>query len=519
MATKFQITKASVFPAFIVLELSAALVLFFFAESSTTIQLVMLILVGAAIVKALYSFLNAHHEAKNVEQLLEQLQNLNETYLNSDKTSAKSKVDIAKVLEENFADFSRSIDQVENDTKAEGSKSGLLYVKLNDLKEKVRLSNEKDKNTIWASEGHSNVAEILRANSDNLENACYKVISFLTKYVNAQVGAIYIAEEDQNKNMNLELKACYAFNKRRIIEQTIDVRENLIGQCFLEQEVMLLKEVPENYLKITSGLGENKPRNLILVPLKFNDTVHGVVELASFHQFSTFEIDFLKKLSEIIASSILQVRNSQQTRELLNLSQNQSEEMRASEEELRQNMEELESTQEQMHRQVEELTSLKKALEKERYLFEALMNSLPDAIYFKDRESKLVRVSKHMEKSFGIPEAELIGKSDFDFQDREHAKKAFDDERTIMLTRRPLVDIIEKETRSDGTEVWVATTKLPLINASNEVVGTFGISRNISKLKNLEKTVELKEKQMEAEKLVYEQKIKDMENQLKLVNK
>jgi methyl-accepting chemotaxis protein len=178
-------------------------------------------------------------------------------------------------------------------------------------------------------------------------------------------------------------------------------------------------------------------------------------------------------------------------------------------------MEELEATQEAIQRQVEELTTLKQELEKERYLFDALMNFLPDSIYYKDKSSKLIRVSKHMADTFHKRPSELIGKSDFDFQDAEHAIKAFEDELNIMRTRKPLVDIVEKETRADGTEVWVSTTKLPLLNATGEVVGTFGISRNISKVKQVEKSVQEKELNMVAEKNKYEEKIRELEQLIK----
>ena len=117
---------------------------------------------------------------------------------------------------------------------------------------------------------------------------------------------------------------------------------------------------------------------------------------------------------------------------------------------------------------------------------------MPDAIYFKDKESKFLRVSKYMvDKHLAHnPDAsvnDLLGKSDFDFKDKEHAMEAFQDELEIQKTKKPKIDYIEKETREDGSERWVASTKLPLINPHGEVVGTFGMSRDITKLKKLEK--------------------------------
>ena len=138
------------------------------------------------------------------------------------------------------------------------------------------------------------------------------------------------------------------------------------------------------------------------------------------------------------------------------------------------------------------LKDLNESLEKEKYYLDSLMDNMPDAIYFKDKESKFLRVSKYMvDKHLAHnPDAsinDLLGKSDFDFKDKVHAAEAYQDEQEIQQTRKPKIDYIEKETRDDGSERWVATTKLPLINPHGEVVGTFGMSRDITKLKILEK--------------------------------
>jgi PAS domain S-box-containing protein len=111
---------------------------------------------------------------------------------------------------------------------------------------------------------------------------------------------------------------------------------------------------------------------------------------------------------------------------------------------------------------------------------------MPDAIYFKDKDSRILKVSKYMADHFGFTVDELIGKTDFDIQDEMHAREAFEDEQIIQRTRVPKIDYIEKENRKDGTEYWITTTKMPLLNAKGEVVGTFGMSRDITKVKMLE---------------------------------
>lgn len=142
--------------------------------------------------------------------------------------------------------------------------------------------------------------------------------------------------------------------------------------------------------------------------------------------------------------------------------------------------------QEELQKNVEELERLKEELLQEKYFLDSLMDNMPDAIYFKDQESRLIRVSKFMAERFGGTVDSLIGKSDFDFQKPERAKEAYEDEQNIQKTRTPKVDYVEKEVWANGSEHWVSTTKIPLLNGKGEVMGTFGISRDITKTKLME---------------------------------
>lgn len=147
---------------------------------------------------------------------------------------------------------------------------------------------------------------------------------------------------------------------------------------------------------------------------------------------------------------------------------------------------------EEISRNFEELTALKEDLQVEKYYLDSLMDYMPDAIYFKDKESRFIRVSKYMvNKHFpnhsGATVNELLGKTDFDLQDEKHAREAYEDEKEIQRTGKPKIDYLEKEIAEDLTERWVATTKLPMLNAHGEIVGTFGISRDVTKIRMLEK--------------------------------
>ena len=127
------------------------------------------------------------------------------------------------------------------------------------------------------------------------------------------------------------------------------------------------------------------------------------------------------------------------------------------------------------------------ALIEERYLLHTLMDNLPDAVYFKDRESHFTRINKADVKLFGLSgPAQAVGKTDFDFFTTEHAQEAYNDEQQIIRTGQPVVGKEEMETWPDGHVTWASTTKMPLRDAKGNIIGTFGVSRDVTERKRAE---------------------------------
>jgi PAS domain S-box-containing protein len=132
------------------------------------------------------------------------------------------------------------------------------------------------------------------------------------------------------------------------------------------------------------------------------------------------------------------------------------------------------------------------ALAQEQYLMHTLMDSLPDHIYFKDHESRFIRINKSMARFLGLNDTDqAVGKTDFDFFTEEHAKQAYEDEQTIIRTGQ-LLNIEEKETHRDRPDTWVSTIKLSLRNKDGNITGTFGISRDITERKKADEEIRLK---------------------------
>ncbi len=163
---------------------------------------------------------------------------------------------------------------------------------------------------------------------------------------------MFVLEHDEADELYLKLSACYAFDRKKFINKRINIGEGLVGQVYLEGRTTLLKTVPGNYISITSGLGNASPSCVLLVPMKHNDAVQVILELASFRVFEPNEIEFLERAGEFIASAIANVQNNEKNKQMMVQMQEQAEQMKAQEEEMRQNLEELEATQEDMRRRV-----------------------------------------------------------------------------------------------------------------------------------------------------------------------
>ena len=162
------------------------------------------------------------------------------------------------------------------------------------------------------------------------------------------------------------------------------------------------------------------------------------------------------------------------------------------------------------------LYNMREKFEKEKALLDALLDNVPDVIYFKDIESKFIRMSQSLVNVHKAESAqELIGKSDFDLFG-SHAQKAFNDEQEIIKTGKPLLNHIEKEDRRDGSQVFVSTTKMPLKDVNGEIIGTFGISRNITELKLAEQEARQQSEELKKKEELIEQSLNAVNKQNRL---
>jgi PAS domain S-box-containing protein len=272
-----------------------------------------------------------------------------------------------------------------------------------DEEQKRRIEDDKRS---WATHGIAKFAELLRQNNDNIQELSFSIIKNLVKYLDANQGGMFILNDDEVGEKSVELKACFAFNRKKFLKKTIFYGEGLVGTCLQEGETIFLTDVPNSYIAITSGLGDSNPRCILIVPLKLNDEIFGVLEIASFKVLEPYQVEFVERIAESIAATISTVKINIRTTELLHQSQEQSEEMRAQEEEMRQNMEEMHATQEEMERKEIESQSFYEAINESVGLVEISM------------DGNVRRVNKIFCDTMLYTEGELSGHSHAKFFDK-----------------------------------------------------------------------------------------------------
>lgn len=248
----------------------------------------------------------------------------------------------------------RIINDIENnnlnkDYSAEKEKGVLVNAILN-MRGKIIEIQDKEKQNHWITEGIASFSETLRKSNNDLKEICEAIVSKLVKYIEANQGSIYLYNEESK---TLELKSTYAYDRKRFVHQNIELGEGLVGQCYLEQEKIILTNVPNDYIKITSGLGEALPNNIAIIPIKTNTEILGIIEIASFRVLETHQIEFLEQIAHEIANTIKSVKTNEYTHRLLEQSNLVTQELKNQEEEMRQNLEELQATQEELLRKDE----------------------------------------------------------------------------------------------------------------------------------------------------------------------
>lgn len=307
------------------------------------------------------------------------------------------------------------------------------------MQTKLKALNDDEQKRQWSNEGLAKFVDILRTSNDNIHILGDNIISALVKYTGSNQGGLYTLNEEDVADKHLELISLFAFNIKRYEKKKIKLGEGLLGQTFLEKETTYLNEVPQEYVRITSGLGEANPKSLLMVPLRVDKEIYGIVELASFKEYQPHEIAFVEKLGETIASTLASVKSAQRNRHLIEQFQQQTEEMRAQEEEMRQNMEELQATQEEIARK--EQRYIARINELERMVSD---ESKPDLIALQQELRKKEQEYQDMVQKFELKSREKPKEDDWGLAEEVERELKINLE-AIKITREELTPNIGKK--------------------------------------------------------------------------
>lgn len=348
----------------------------------------------------------------------------------------------------------------------------------------------------WNSESLALFNDILRSDHDNLEKLSLNIIRNLINKLRANQGGLFlIVEEDGRRYLNLE--ASVAFDRQKFHKKTIEIGEGLAGECVLEKQTILLNKVPDDYVHITSGLGGSRPTAVVIVPLKKDNTVMGLIEIASFNTFEPHEVEFLEKIAENITETIINVRLNVQNIQLVERFQQQAEEMKAQEEELRQNIEELRATHEQIEKMKAEdkarMDRMLKEMENNKDLLIHVLDNIPGKIFVKDKDGVLLLLNSEVARVYHKKVNEMIGTSDFDNHPYEQAKQYREKELEILA--RGGETYIQEETLT-GEVRYLQTTKKPFHIPGTGETGLLGFQIDVTETRRLQDTVEKLKKEI-----------------------
>jgi len=234
------------------------------------------------------------------------------------------------------------------------------------LKNAIEEENKRkveDSQRSRTSEGLALFADILRKYTKDITELSNQIVSNLVKFLNANQGGIFILNDNNPDDIYYDLLGAYAYNRVKFLDKQVRPGEGLVGSVAVEKYTIYMTDVPQEYIEIESGIGSANPNSILIVPLKIEDNVLGIIELASFNIFAKYEIELVEKIAESIAATLSTARINSKTAELLEQSKLTTAKMHRQEEEMLQNIEELKITQDESNRREQKLRESLKEIE------------------------------------------------------------------------------------------------------------------------------------------------------------
>src|SRR5438128_1106200 len=245
----------------------------------------------------------------------------------------------------------------------------VLKDNINEMIRNLKETTEKNTEQDWLKTNLARFARMLQGQRDPM-TVSKMILSELAPLVNAEHGVFYGMIGPNGTEPHLTFQAGYAYRRRKDVPTQFRIGEGLVGQCAFEKKKILITDVPGDYLKITSGLGEAKPLNILVLPVLFEGDVRAVIELASFQRFSQTHQDFLDQLMESIGIVLNNIEANSRTEELLKQSQSLANELQSQQDQLQRTNEELAEKARQLAQQYAEIEQKRNEVEVAKSLVE-----------------------------------------------------------------------------------------------------------------------------------------------------
>jgi PAS domain S-box-containing protein len=366
------------------------------------------------------------------------------------------KVDeLVSTLKDN-AEFAKRIGEGKYDTEFKpASENDVLGTSLITMRKNLVENERRDKERNWIVRGVAEISEVLRAH-DTLDTLGEDVIKFILGKISAIQGAFYVVNDEDEKNPVVEMRASYAYGRKKYLQKKFKFAQGLVGQAVAEKETILRTEIPADYVTITSGiLGEQRPTCLLIVPLITNEEVYGVLEFAGFKRFDSSQVNFVNELSLILARTIFNIKVNERTRKLLAEAQAMSNELKEKQEVLRQNAEEMQATQEELQRTNQRLEDQIEEVNRTQKRMQLLLENASEVITIYEEDETIRYISPSVEAILGYGQKELIGKSDLDKVHADHREIFKGLFRKMLDSPDEKVTIQYEYKAKDGNFIWI----------------------------------------------------------------
>ncbi len=400
-----------------------------------------------------------NHSDTETEEIIE--------YTNNISKNLKEKISFSGSIGEN----NRQTEEIDFDEKdILGNSLVKLKQKLLSAEEKNRQRFEEEQTRNWFNEGIAGFGEIFRSDWENIDELSFLIINKLVKYLEASHGSVFILNEEHQDKV-YELAAAFAYDRRKFLKKHIAPGEGLAGTSALEKQTLYLTDIPDDYIEITTGLGESPPRSLLIVPLVYEKESFGIIELASLKTMHKHEIEFVEKLSESIATTLSSAKNNVKTMHLLHQSRMQTEELARQEEAMRKNMQELEKAQEESRRKEFEISGILNAINNSSMVAEYSLNG------------RFAEINEKFSSLLKLTTDQIIGKhhSEFSTSNRhsDEYKQFWSD-----LRNGQTKFLLEKFRLFDGKEIWLRQTYTPIQNKEGKILKILNIAYDVTETRH-----------------------------------